>query len=108
MAMLGITAMLLFAGLAHHNQVLRDRSAMRDAIIRAQAFIGARAPDEFRSNLAYVDVFAIQEGSIYRTCVLSIHRDREYCVIVKTKLPFAQSVSFAGYEPNSVFGRGVN
>ena len=57
---------------------------MQDAIKRAQAYIGDRAPAEFRRNLAYVDTFAIQPGSIYRTCVPSDYRRRTYCVIVKT------------------------
>jgi hypothetical protein len=28
-------------------------------------------------------------------------------VIVKTQMPFAQSVSFAGYEPNADFAAGA-
>jgi hypothetical protein len=28
-------------------------------------------------------------------------------VIVKTDLPFARSVRFAGYEPNAVFAEGM-
>ena len=79
---------------------------MQDAITRAQAYIGDRAPAEFRRNLQYVDTFAIQPGSIYRTCVPNDNRQRTYCVIVKTNLPFA-GVSFAGYETNEVMERGT-
>ena len=49
----------------------------------------------------------IQQGSIYRTCVPSDDRKRTYCVIVNDKLPFARSVSFAGYEPNEVMSAGT-
>ncbi len=46
-------------------------------------------------------------GSVYRTCVPSQRPDAAtYCVIVKPRLPFAQSVVFAGYEPNSLFAQG--
>ena len=54
-----------------------------------------------------VDTFVIQQGSIYRTCVPSDDRRRTYCVIVKTNLPFARSVSFAGYESNEVLNQGA-
>ena len=81
---------------------------MDDAIKRAQAYIGDRAPAEFRRNLEFVDTFVIEQGSIYRTCVPSDDRKRTYCVIVKTHLPFPRSVSFAGYEPNSVMSAGAS
>ena len=78
-----------------------------DAIARALAFFGDRAPAEFRRNLAHVDIFAIEPGRIYRTCVSGQATRRTYCVIVKPKMPFAQSVSFAGYEPNADFAAGT-
>jgi hypothetical protein len=39
--------------------------------------------------------------------VPSVDRRRTYCVIVKTKLPLDRSVTFAGYESNSVFASGT-
>jgi hypothetical protein len=102
-----VAVALLVAGLAHHPTLVAHRSTMEDAITRAQAWIGDRAPAEFRRNVRFVDTLAIQPGSIYRTCVPSDRRNRTYCVIVKTDLPFARSVSFAGYEPNSVFSQGT-
>jgi hypothetical protein len=102
-----VAVALLVAGLAHHPTLAAHHSTMEDAIKRAQAWIGDRAPAEFRRNIRFVSTFAIQPGSIYRTCVPSDRRDRTYCVIVKTKLPFAQSVSFGGYEPNSIFSQGA-
>ncbi|MBV8996461.1 MAG: hypothetical protein JO287_22785, partial [Pseudonocardiales bacterium] len=107
-AIVAISAGLLAAGLVHRGTILQQQRTMRDAIVRAQAWIGDRAPPEFRRNLAFVSTFTIQTGSIYRTCVPSDDRRRSFCVIVKTYLPFAQSVSFAGYEPNSVFAEGAS
>jgi hypothetical protein len=103
-----IAAALLTAGLLHRATLQSERSTMFDAIRRAQAYIGARAPAEFRRNLELVDTFVIQQGSIYRTCVPSDDRRRTYCVVVKDKLPFPRSVSFGGYEPNEVMSAGTN
>jgi hypothetical protein len=101
-----VATALLVAGIAHRPTVLAHRQAMRDAIARAQAWIGDRAPAPFRRNVAHVNAYAIEPGSIYRSCVVS-GGSRSYCVIVNTHMPFARSVSFAGYEPNSVFARGA-
>ncbi len=102
-----VTLAVLIVGLLHHPQIESDHRAQQDAITRAQAWIGARAPAEFRRNVQFVSTFAIEPGHIYRTCVPSDHRERTFCVIVNTRLPFAQSVRFDGYEPNSVFSEGV-
>jgi hypothetical protein len=102
-----VTAALLTIGLTHHPQIIAHKKAMRDAIVRAQAYIGARAPAEFRRNLEHVSTIAIEPGKIYRTCVASDRDSRTYCVVVKTRLPLAQSVSFDGYESNAVFAQGI-
>lgn len=107
MALAAITAITLAVGLIHRPQVVAHSRSMQDAITRAQAWIGARAPAEFRRNVQFVSTFTIEPGQIYRTCVPSDRSGRTYCVIVNTKLPFAQSVRFDGYEPNSVFSEGV-
>ena len=70
--------------------------------------LGDHAPPEFRVNAAHTDTLVIQEGLLYRTCVPSRDRPRYYCVIVKPRLPFAQSVVPAGSEPNAAFAQGVN
>ncbi len=106
-AIAGVTLAFLAAGLVHHTTVMSDRSAQRDAIARAQAWIGARAPAEFRQNVDYVSTFAIQPGRIYRECVPALRSARTYCVIVNESQPFASSVRFGGYEPNSLFSQGV-
>lgn len=102
-----VTAVLLAGGLAHHASVLADRRAMRDAVTRAQVWIGARAPARFRRNVQFVSMFAIEPGSIYRACVPSRDGRQTYCVIVNTKRPFPRGVSFGGYEPNALFSEGV-
>jgi hypothetical protein len=102
-----ITAVLLIVGLAHRSTIMANRQAMNDAIARAQAFIGDRAPAEFRRNIAHVDTYAIEPGRIYRTCVPGQATRRTYCVVVRTQMPFARSVSFAGYEPNADFAAGA-
>ena len=58
-----VTAGLLVAGLAHRSTITAHRQARRDAIVRAQAYIGDRAPEPFRRNLALVDVYAIEPGT---------------------------------------------
>lgn len=100
---------LACAGIVHHGSVMANRQAMREAVARAQAWIGDRAPAPFRRNLARVDTFAIQPGSVYRSCVPSNAQPavRDYCVIVDLAAPFPHGVRFAGSEPNSLFSEGV-
>lgn len=104
---LAVSAGLFAAGLVHHGTVVANQTAMRDATVRAEAWIGDRAPPEFRRHVNLPDTYAIQPGSIYRTCVPGRDYTRTYCVIVNTSLPFARSVRFAGYTPNAVFAQGV-
>jgi hypothetical protein len=103
---IAITAALLGAGLAHRSSVLANRTAMREATARAEAWIGVHAPAAFRRDVALVDVFEIQAGSVYRACVPSLS-GRNYCVVVNVDEPWARSVRPAGSESNSVFGQGV-
>jgi hypothetical protein len=107
LVVVAVTAALLTAGLIHHASIVANANAMRDATVRAEAWIGDRAPAQFRRHAASPDTYAIQPGSIYRTCVPSDDHTRTYCVIVKTQLPFARSVSFDGYTPNAVFSQGT-
>jgi hypothetical protein len=104
---LAVTAVIVLAGLAHRSAIQATQRAAQDAIVRAQAWIGDRAPDEFRRNLQFVSLLAIQPGAIYRACVLNAAGTKDYCVIVNRKLPFERSVTFAGSEPNSVLGAGT-
>lgn len=105
--MVAIAAVLLVAGVIHRPTVQADQRAMADAVTRAQAYIGARAPAQFGSNVQYVNTYVIQPGSLYRICVPNVAGDQLYCVVVHEKLLFARSVSPAGSEPNSVLGAGA-
>ena len=102
-----ITAGMLAAGLVHHAGIVSRRRMLSDAVVRAQAFIGANAPAQFRVNVSHTDTFTIQPGVLYRTCVPSRDGTRYYCVIVKPRLPLARSVVPDGSEPNAVFSEGV-
>jgi hypothetical protein len=106
-ALIAVALFILALGLLHRPTVLEHHRAMQEAITRAQAWIGDRAPAEFRRNLEFVSTFIIEPGHLFRTCVPSDRRPRTYCVVVNTRLPFPRSVRFAGYEPNSVFSLGV-
>jgi hypothetical protein len=101
-----VAAALTAVGLLHHPTIVAHQRAMRDAIGRAQAWIGDRAPAEFRRNVQFVNTFTIEAG-MYRICVPSAGGARSYCVIVKESMPFQRSVSFAGTESNAVFAAGV-
>ena len=95
-------------GLMHRPAIQASRRAMQDAIARAQAWIGDRAPDQFRRNLQFVSVLAIQGGTIYRACVPNVQNTKNYCVIVDRTKPLDQSVRFSGYEPNATLASGTD
>ncbi|HEX3688760.1 MAG TPA: hypothetical protein VHV28_03660 [Solirubrobacteraceae bacterium] len=103
-----VSAGLLAIGLARHPGIVDNEHALRDAVVRAVAYIGDHAPQTFRVNARRSDTFTIQAGAMYRTCVASQDGKRSYCVIVKPGLPSERSVVFDGYEPNWLFAEGVN
>jgi hypothetical protein len=105
---LALTATLLLAGIIHRPAIQSSQRAMQDAIARAQAWIGDRAPAEFRRNLQVVSLLAIQTGTIYRACVPNAQDTKSYCVIVDRSKPLDQSVKFSGYEPNSTLASGAD
>jgi hypothetical protein len=104
---LAVTAVITIAGLTHRGAIEASQRATQDAIARAQAWIGDRAPDQFRRNLQFVSLLVIQPGTIYRACVPNGAQTESYCVIVNRSLPFQSSVTFSGYEPNSVLAAGT-
>lgn len=103
-----VSAALLAIGLARHDGIMDGRRVLADAVVRAQAYIGDHAPAEYRVNVAHTDVYVIEQGSRYRVCVPSRNRPRYYCVIVNPGLPLAQSVSYAGSEPNQTLSTGAD
>lgn len=102
-----ITAVLLGVGIAHRSTILQRSADARNAAVRAEAWIGTRAPAAFRREAARLDTLVIEPGRLYRSCVTSADGKRSYCVIVKLWLPVARSVTFAGHEANTVFATGV-
>lgn len=98
-----VTVGMLTVGLIHHPAIAADRNALNDAIVRAEAYIGDRAPQQFRVNVTHTDTYTIQAGAVYRTCVPNRAGTRTYCVVVKPT-----GITFAGYEPNSIFAQGTN
>lgn len=106
-AVLAVSALMLAIGLANHGSIVGRQSTLRDAIVRAEAYIGDHAPDTFRVNATRTDTFTIQAGVLYRTCAPSRDLQRYWCVIVNDRLPLARSVVPAGGEPNAVFAEGV-
>jgi hypothetical protein len=107
-AVVAISAGLLALGLGRHPGVEARQAALRDAVVRAEAYIGTHAPAEFRVNASFTDTYVIQPGAVYRTCVPSRFRPRYYCVIVKPRLPLARSVVPAGSEPNQTMSLGTD
>jgi len=102
-----VTVVLLVAGLAHRPTVSSDQRALQDAIARAQAFIGDRAPARFNGSRTAVDALAIQPPEIYRVCAHSRSGGETYCVVVNRSKPFGTSVRFSGHEPNSLLAEGA-
>ena len=104
---IGVTAAFLAIGVSNQSTVSTQRAAMQDAIVRAIAWIGFRAPPQFRAQMGRASTVTVQAGVIYRTCVPSADGRRTYCVVVNDQEPVNRSVRFAGYEPNQSFVDGV-
>ena len=103
----GIAFVIVGVGLAHRSTISSNRAAMHDAIVRAVAWIGYRAPPEFRGELRRASTLTVQPGVLFRTCVPSSDGTRTYCVMVNDREPVDRSVHFAGYEPNTTFEAGL-
>jgi Kef-type K+ transport system membrane component KefB len=102
-AVLLVSVGMLAIGLLHHPAIVADRHALNDAIVRAEAYIGDRAPPEFRVNAMHTNTYTIQPRTVFRTCVPNRAGTRTYCVVVRPT-----SIAFGGYEPNSVMAEGTN
>ncbi len=99
---------LLAGGLIHHPTVVADRAALGEAAARATAYIGDHAPTVFQENLRALVTIQLLAPVIYRSCVVDRAGDRQYCVIVNLRRPFARSVFYSGAEPNSILTQGTN
>ncbi len=107
LAIYAVSAALLAAGLIHHSALLAARDSLQLANSRARDWIVVHAPVAFRHDLATLDTYVLQPGTIYRAGVFDLS-GRTYCVVVSNLAPRARRVSFAGYEPNSVLAAGAN
>lgn len=101
-----ITLWWLASGMANRQTISAYNFALQDATARAEAYIGDHAPAVFMPRLHYLDTYVLQAPEIYRTCVATVLGNRDYCVVVDRSKPFAQSVKYAGAEPNSLLGDG--
>jgi hypothetical protein len=108
LVVLALTATLVLVGIMHRPAMHASQRAMQDAIARAQAWIGDRAPTDFRRNLRVVSLLAIQSDMIYRACVPNVQNTKSYCVIVDRSKPLDKSVRFSGYEPNATLASGAD
>lgn len=106
-AVMAITAGLLAVGILHHGTVVADRHALQDAVARAEAYIGARAPQPFRDNLQSMTTYELQPPRIYRSCVTNRVHTADWCVVVDRNRPFGSSVRRDGAEPNQVLSQGT-
>jgi hypothetical protein len=104
---IAVTLLMLGLGLLHRDRVGADQRALQDALARAEAYIGDRAPAQFRVDMHHLTVYTLQPGSIYRTCVRNRQDTKSFCVMVNRSKPFARSVTPAGAEPNTVFAQGA-
>lgn len=104
---LAVSGILLAVGLVHHSAVDADRAAFGDAVTRAQTWIRDRGPTAYRHDLREELTYAIQPGSVYRTCVPNLRHDRTYCVVVDLRVPSPGGVTFSGYEPNWLLSTGT-
>jgi hypothetical protein len=101
-----ITLALLAAGLVHRRAMDADRAALRDAVARAEAYIGAHAPAEFQGDLRTLVTYEVQVPEIYRVCANDPTHTSYYCVVVNRTQPFGRSVHYSGAEPNSLLAQG--
>jgi hypothetical protein len=108
LAVVLVAGAMTLIGVTHRASIDANQRALSVALARAAAWMGDRAPPEFRANLEHLNTYTIEPGRLYRTCVRSRRSPRTYCVIVKRDAPPGQSVTFAGYEPNSMFAAGAN
>jgi hypothetical protein len=109
-----ITCVLLGAGLIHHHVAVADQNALEDASATAEAYIGDHAPQQFMRDLHVLSTYELQPPDVYRVCA---HATKQaglasgpvwYCVVVDRSKPFADSVRYAGSEPNSLLSQGTN
>ncbi|HLI61685.1 MAG TPA: hypothetical protein VKV21_18665 [Solirubrobacteraceae bacterium] len=97
-------------GALHHAEIVRDRAALRDAVVRAAAWIGDHAPARFRADAGTLDSYVLLAGSVYRECASASGggEPRYYCVVVDERRSGPDAVHPAGSESNETLSRGTD
>jgi hypothetical protein len=105
-----VTAGFALLGALHHPQIDSSRATMRDAAVRAAAWIGDHAPARFRANAGLLDSYALLAGSVYRECAAASSGGAPhlFCVVVDERGPGAGTVRPAGSESNETLSRGTD
>jgi hypothetical protein len=105
-----VTVGFAVVGSLHHPQITRDRATLRDAAVRAAAWIGDHAPARFRAQAGSLDSYVLLAGSVYRECASAVAGGppRYYCVIVDERRAGSASVRPAGSESNETLSRGTD
>lgn len=105
---LAVTLAFLAGGLVNQQAIANDNAAQRDAVVRAENFIGTHAPAKFQRDLRRLDVSPLQAPQIYRICASDATHSEHWCVIVDRSKPFGRSVHYAGSESNAVLSQGTS
>ena len=110
-----VTAGFVAVGALHHQQIVRDRAILHDAVVRAAAWIGDHAPARFQARAGTLDTYVIQSGTVYRECAAASGSQsgaggqaQYYCVIVDERGSGQASVRPAGSESNETLSRGTD
>jgi hypothetical protein len=105
-----VTAGLAVLGAVHHPQIASNRATLRDAAVRAAAWIGDHAPPRFRADAGSLDSYVLLAGSVYRECAAasSGQAPHFFCVVVDERGAGAGSVHPAGSESNETLSRGTD
>lgn len=99
---------ILAGGLLHHPSVLADRAGLREAVARATAYIGTRAPLPYQQNLRELFTVQLQGPILYRSCVPDRAGGHLYCVVVDLTAPFGRGVHPDGSESNTLLMQGTS
>ena len=105
-----VTVGFVVVGVLHHPQITQDRATLRDAVVRAAAWIGDHAPPRFRAGAGSLDSYVLLAGSVYRECAAASRggEPHYYCVIVDERRSGPGSVRPAGSESNETLARGTD
>jgi hypothetical protein len=107
-----VTVGFAVLGALHHPEITRDRATLRDAAVRAAAWIGDHAPARFQAGAGSLDSYVLLAGSVYRECASATvggsGRVQYYCVIVDERRAGSASVRPAGSESNETLSRGTD